>query len=961
VTTGAVFAKRYKLIRRISAGGMAEVYEVEHLGTRRRLALKVLLPEVMADAASVERFHREASVCANIDSDHVVNVIDTDVDADTGMPFLVMELLNGKDLAQYIAETWGRSVPIPPSLVLTIMRQVASALDKVHAAGIVHRDLKPANLFLTFPSEGSPRVKILDFGVAKVTHEKRASNAARLGTPLYMTSEQLTGSTVPTAATDVWALALITYELLVGVPYWDGNTAASLLERIPDAAQHPTPSTLAAARGVKLGPGFDRWLLRCIDPTPAARPATAGEAVGDLLRLFDPSATQPPTRSAAPAAPPPRELTDTHRESQQTVQTPAATRHALRATPSAAQRPQRAPVLVPTGQRAPGLTPSPPPAPEAADTPVEGTERPTIPNTGRQVVSRVRPAAQKPQTGPVAAAGERPVAAPTRQNAGRLRDPAEAKTIKMPTVRTHEAPRPGEGVRVGPMDTVPIPLARPASHGGLGDGMRHGPMETKPIPLERPILPAPPAEHAPYTMPLRPPKVATPPQPAPVAAAHPALGSSPPAASTSTAPLASTPPADRKGTPARPSPAPLVDNLLAQRISEAADESESASSVMARRRPDAHALTAMLPVVTVKPAQGVSMTTIAIAGALSLGLTLAAGYVLLHRRLAASEPAPPAAEPVAQGLAPAERAALRACAARWSPALLTRQNPDGGFGASGNAPTTGLDTGVAFVALLRGHVTGAVVAPERQLQVLRALVGARLARGWSPSSEAPAQRQATATATAWAAIAYSLMAQESRAETARARVRIARDALVAAQRSDGSFADDMAPGAARASDAASVLAAWALVEAKRADPATDNAAARGRATGWLTRQVSASAFPTGLDALAWWTLSQARAHDPAPDAAFAAATTTFARTLIARCPADRGCPAGVASWEPWTALSLQALLRAPPTDLGAPTRAALASLLSLTLARFSRAREAVAAAPAPALAPWLFAAAELQR
>ncbi|MFO0644980.1 MAG: protein kinase [Polyangiales bacterium] len=1010
VSTGAVFAKRYKLIRRISSGGMAEVYEVEHLGTRRRLALKVLLPEVMADAVSVERFQREASVCANIDSDHVVNVIDTDVDADSGMPFLVMELLNGKDLSQYISETWGRGAPIPLSMVLTVLRQVASALDKVHAEGIVHRDLKPANLFLTFPSDAPARVKILDFGVAKLTHEKRTSNAARLGTPLYMTPEQLTGRTEPTAATDVWALALIAFELLVGVPYWEGNTAASLLERIPDGAQHPTPSTLAAARGIALSPAFDRWLLRCIDPDASKRPASAGDAVGDLLRVFDPAATQPPTRAAkVPVPPAPRELTDTHREVPQTVQMPAA-----RPRPIA-----RAGDGTPA-KRPPGFTPTPPrppptPAPPAVDASADSaeSERPTIPNNGRQIVSRVRPVTPKaPAPASEAPARPAPPAPPGtgRQAKARVRDAGEAKTIKMPTVRTPDQPRAGIGVRAGPMDTVPIPLARPAHHDSSGDGRRLGPMETRPIPLERhishaappqPVLevtPEPVDEHAPYTLPPvrsapknsapqpaitstpAPSQQPAPPQPAPSATAQPAPATQPapskpsPAPSKpSPAPAASTqagppmPPA-RVGTPAKPAQTP--GDLLSERIAREAEASDAASALAhPHRRPDPHALTTVLPVVSVKPAQGISLTTIAVAGALSLGLTIAAGYVLLHRRVpeavAARQtttvtPTPP---PTSGGLTVTDRTALRACAAQWSPALLAHQNADGGFGSAAGAPSSGNDTAQVFAALLRGHVSGAIVAPDRQLQILRALDASRLPTGWSASPSNAPQARASTSATAWAAIAFALMAEESHAETARARVRIARDALVTAQRPDGSFSDDMVPTARAASDAATALATWGLLAARRAAPSTDARvdAAASRASTWIAMRITSGALPTGLDALAFWALWQGRDLSPGARAETDALAPEFARSLLARCPAATGCPANIPSWEPWTSLAVASILRAPPATVDAPTRASLAALLELTLARFSRAREQVASAPSPALAPWLLAAGELQR
>ncbi|MDP3215872.1 MAG: serine/threonine-protein kinase, partial [Deltaproteobacteria bacterium] len=299
---GDVLCERYRLVQRIATGGSAEVFEAEHAVTRRRVAVKVLRTDVRGELASVERFFREASACAGIDSDHIVAVLDCDVDKATDSPFIVMELLHGKDLARFIADTLAQGTPVPPSLAMNLLKQVASALDKVHARGIVHRDLKPANLFLTFPSDGPARVKVLDFGIARIAADGAASGGARVGTPLYMSAEQLSGRAEVTPAADIWSFALIAYELLVGHPYWENNTATSLFARIPDAESHPRPTELAARHGVHLPRAFDPWLLRCIDPDPARRPPTVGEALGDLLRLYDPKATQPPTRAAAPPA-----------------------------------------------------------------------------------------------------------------------------------------------------------------------------------------------------------------------------------------------------------------------------------------------------------------------------------------------------------------------------------------------------------------------------------------------------------------------------------------------------------------------------------------------------------------------------------------------------------------------------------------------------------------------------------
>jgi len=470
---------------------MAEVYEVEHALTRRHLALKLLRPEVLTNAASVERFYREASVCAGIDSDHIVSVVDCDVDKPSGVPFLVMELLQGKDLAQYLGETTSAGGALSPTLVLQLMKQVASALDKVHAQGIVHRDLKPANLFLTFPSDGPPRVKILDFGIAALVHEDQPTSSSKLGTPLYMAPEQLlTGATISGAA-DTYALALIVYELLVGVAYWEGNTAASLFAKIPDRAARPKPTERALAHNVQLPAAFDGWLLRCIDPDPARRPATAGAAVGDLLMIFDPKATQPPRPgSAAPIARvgaiAPRAPRDAGRTS---LGVPRVARPL-----GAPEVPARAPLGGPTRRLSPVPprpvaipAPAPPPAQDAPPSAPSSLPPPAMPEAVAEV-PRMPPAPAVPTA----------LSVPD--------DPEELLTDDIEDLRAtgviHTAPAPAPVVARG--------SAPPPTPAGAARGSR--PPSTPPMsPAASSIPPAPP----PAAMPTPAPMPAPAPAPAP--------------------------------------------------------------------------------------------------------------------------------------------------------------------------------------------------------------------------------------------------------------------------------------------------------------------------------------------------------------------------------------------------------------------------------------------------------------
>ncbi len=298
------FAGRYRVVRRIASGGMGAVFEVVHIETQRRRALKVMLPELVEHRELRDRFQMEARVTARVDSEYIVDVFDAGIDDRTGMPFLVMELLQGEELGDILY----RAGPMSPELVVTYLRQVASALDKTHAAGIVHRDLKPENLFLTHREDGTPRIKILDFGISKVVSEaSTGSNATRsLGTPLYMAPEQVLGQPVG-PATDLYSLGLIAYTMLVGVPYWQGDT--DKFENAIAFALHTTKGTIdsaekrAAELGRALPPQFDAWFQRATHADRAQRFRRASEAINALAAVLggpDISGTFAPVASSGP-------------------------------------------------------------------------------------------------------------------------------------------------------------------------------------------------------------------------------------------------------------------------------------------------------------------------------------------------------------------------------------------------------------------------------------------------------------------------------------------------------------------------------------------------------------------------------------------------------------------------------------------------------------------------------------
>ncbi len=215
-------------------------------------------------------------------SDHLVEVVDAGV-SEPDTPFLVMELLVGEDLAAH-SESCG---PLATETVVTLLRQVASGLDKVHAEGVVHRDLKPENLFLTRRDDGSEQVKILDFGVAKLLDRSGDLHTTRsLGTPLYMAPEQMTGEGSLGLHADLYALAHVAFSLLVGSPYWQHEARAAangyaFMNVVLKGAVEPA-SERAARYGAELPAAFDPWFSRATALSPAQRFSSAGEQIAAL-------------------------------------------------------------------------------------------------------------------------------------------------------------------------------------------------------------------------------------------------------------------------------------------------------------------------------------------------------------------------------------------------------------------------------------------------------------------------------------------------------------------------------------------------------------------------------------------------------------------------------------------------------------------------------------------------------
>ena len=321
LSNGSIFAGRYRIERRIATGGMGAVYEVVHLETNRKRALKVMHENFVQSDELRGRFRQEARVAAEIESEYIVDVFDAGIDEATGMPFLVMELLRGEELGKRLR----RSGPFSPADVVLYLHQTSLALDKTHRASIVHRDLKPDNLFLCEREDGAPRIKVLDFGIAKMVADgSTQANATRsLGTPLYMSPEQFLMDAGVSPATDIFALGMIAFTLLVGKPYWndEAKSGASVFAFAANAALGPKEAATARASrlGGNLPPAFDPWFAQATAKNPSERFRSASEAVRGLAEalgvplpggqlgsgVFGPASIPRPPVIAPPMGPPP--------------------------------------------------------------------------------------------------------------------------------------------------------------------------------------------------------------------------------------------------------------------------------------------------------------------------------------------------------------------------------------------------------------------------------------------------------------------------------------------------------------------------------------------------------------------------------------------------------------------------------------------------------------------------------
>jgi serine/threonine protein kinase len=301
LTSGAFFARDFEVQQVMAEGGMGTVYRVLDHTCGQERALKVLLPELVADESSRRRFAQEAQIAGQLDTRHVPRIFGVGVDEMTGMPWISMELLRGRDLRRHTRERG----PLPLGEAWTILEQLGQALTAAHRIGLVHRDVKPENVFLHANGD-SFEVKLLDFGVAKVldVHRMSGTGTGAIGSPLWMAPEQtMTGGRIA-PATDVFAFGLVAFYTLVGRIYWRAahdETGVTGLMRELHVEEHVLASQRASELepGVRLPVGFDTWFQHATRRNPSERFADADRALAALRQLLTPHGRASPRSDLA--------------------------------------------------------------------------------------------------------------------------------------------------------------------------------------------------------------------------------------------------------------------------------------------------------------------------------------------------------------------------------------------------------------------------------------------------------------------------------------------------------------------------------------------------------------------------------------------------------------------------------------------------------------------------------------
>ncbi|HEY0466019.1 MAG TPA: serine/threonine-protein kinase [Polyangiaceae bacterium] len=278
VRLGELLAGKYRVESVLGSGGMGVVVAAVHVELGQRVALKFLLPHALESGEAASRFLREARAAVKIDSEHVARVLDVGR-LENGAPYMVMEYLEGTDLSLY-----ARGAALPIEEAVDFLLQACAAMAVAHAVGIIHRDLKPASLFVTKGPDGSNLLKVLDFGISKMSVMDApailTNTSAIMGSPLYMSPEQGQSARNVDARTDIWSLGVILYELLTGEPPFPGESLGEVLSAV---IQH-TPKPIRWLRP-EVPEGLEQAVMRALEKPIDQRFQNIGELSAALVEF----------------------------------------------------------------------------------------------------------------------------------------------------------------------------------------------------------------------------------------------------------------------------------------------------------------------------------------------------------------------------------------------------------------------------------------------------------------------------------------------------------------------------------------------------------------------------------------------------------------------------------------------------------------------------------------------------
>lgn len=408
---GAILNGQWKLVRLVGEGGLAAVYEAHGQQGQGKRAIKLLHSQFVSNRQIVERFYAEAKACFSLRHPHICSV-EAYAYAEDGTPYMVMELLEGMSLEQYLR----KEEPMPPAMAAPILYGILQALSVAHARGIIHRDLKPANIFLVPSEDGQFAVKVLDFGIAKVMDVaggmgSKTRTGAVLGTPGYMSPEQVKNAKAVDARTDLWAAGVVFYEMLTGKhPFGSADQLARMVAVLRDP---PTPISQVAPQLASWNDYFDRALSRDV----GRRFQTAEEMAEEMRQRVQGAARIVPDGLQTVALPIMADLTKDHAAAPSVVHVAGPSTHA---SPHAAQTPEH----VATAQRTsalpqygsvppPGQGSMPPPQHGSIPPPHAASMVPHAPSMPPHAPSMAPPYRQVPGGPSTQISGDKPAGTPT--------------------------------------------------------------------------------------------------------------------------------------------------------------------------------------------------------------------------------------------------------------------------------------------------------------------------------------------------------------------------------------------------------------------------------------------------------------------------------------------------------------------------------------------------------------------